>query len=316
MSDTFETELIPGAVKAAMSGVKSSDLWKVPRDRIRVMPGFNIRVQNDDHKAQVRFIADSMKANGYFADKPLAGYVAKEDGENVLYVIDGHTRLEAVDLANSEGAEINEIPVVTKPAGTSMEDLTVALVVSNEGRHLSPYEVALVCKRLIGFGMEEADIARRIGKTRTYVSNLLLLASAPRALTTLVQEGKASATLAVETYKAHGKEAAKVLKEGLVQAQASGKTKVTGKHLQPSNRDLFKQDKQQRKSAGQKAPGATQGSRPQAPLNGGHDEPSQTLLERGIAWIIKREAQDSGAVGLLAHLSGISEDEIETRLSR
>ena len=89
MQENFQIELIPGSIKAAMQGAKSSDLWKVPRDRIKVMEGFNVRVKNDDHAEQVRFIADSMKANGYFADKPLAGFVAKEDGQ---IVIDKHGR--------------------------------------------------------------------------------------------------------------------------------------------------------------------------------------------------------------------------------
>ncbi len=293
MQENFQIELIPGSIKAAMQGAKSSDLWKVPRDRIKVMEGFNVRVKNDDHAEQVRFIADSMKANGYFADKPLAGFVAKEDGQNIIYVIDGHTRLEAVDLANAEGAEILEIPVVTKPAGTSMEDLTVALVVSNEGRHLTPYEVALVCKRLIGFGMDETEVARRIGKTKAYVGNLLLLVSAPRAVTNMVQQGQVSASLAVEAVKTHGKDAAKVLEEGLKTAQDKGKTKVTGKHLP-------------KQVAAPKAETIATEKKPEiAPVN--------AVLERGLKWI---EANDPDAAnaGFLAFLACVSIEEVQARL--
>lgn len=287
--DNFELELIPGAVKAAMNGVKSADLWKVPRDKIKVMPGFNVRVKNDEYMEQVRFIADSMKANGYFADKPLAGFVAKEGSESVIYVIDGHTRLEAVDLANAEGAEILEIPVVTKPAGTSMEDLTVALVVSNEGRHLTPFEIALVCKRLIGFGMDEAEVARRIGKTKAYVGNLLLLVSAPRAVTTMVQQGQVSASLAVEAVKAHGKDAHKVLSEGLKTAQDKGKSKVTGKHL----------------------PKASKASAPAAKA-----EPVtvNAVLERGIKWIQANDPGGATSAQFLAFLACVSVEEVQSRL--
>ncbi|GAB2750439.1 hypothetical protein GCM10027019_31380 [Melaminivora jejuensis] len=287
--ENFDLNLVPGAVKAAMVGVKSADLWKVPRDRIKVMSGFNVRVKNEDHQAQVRFIADSMKANGFFPDKPLAGFVAKEDGENIIYVIDGHTRLEAVDLANSEGAEINEIPVVTKPAGTSMEDLTVALVVSNEGRHLTPYEVALVCKRLIGFGMDEAEVARRIGKSKPYVDNLLLLVSAPRAITNMVQEGTVSATLAVEAVKAHGSQAPQVLQDGLKEAQAQGKSKVTGRHL-PKPAPV-------RKAAAPAVPAVNE------------------VLERGVKWLEANAPQDDASVRLLAFLACVGLEEVEARIN-
>lgn len=290
----FELELVPGAVKSAMAGVKSADLWKVPRDRIKVMPGFNVRVQNDDHAAQVRFIAESMKANGYFPDKPLAGFVAREDGENVIYVTDGHTRLEAVDLANAEGAEILEIPVVTKPAGTSMEDLTVALVVSNEGRNLTPFEVAVVCKRLIGYGMTEDEIARRIGKTRAYVGNLLLLVSAPRAVTTMVQQGQVSASLAVEAVKAHGKDAAQALTEGLKAAQEKGKDKVTNKHMpKPA------------------AKAKAQGTAPSATAQAGNP-----LLGKGIKWIAANDPKNEACANLLAYLAGVGVEEVKAALEK
>ena len=65
-------------------------------------------------------------------------YVALIDGKSVLVLYDGHRRLAAAKLARSEGAEINFVPAVTAPKGTSMEDLTVALVVANNGEQPSP----------------------------------------------------------------------------------------------------------------------------------------------------------------------------------
>lgn len=220
-----------GSVKKAMQGVTSSDLWKMPRDRIHVEPGFNVRTSTPDYKAHLRAIADSIKANGYMQDKPIAGYVAQRDGQDILIVTDGHTRLAAFDLAVSEGWEGTELPVVTKPRGTSMEDLTIALVTSNNGRPLTPYEVAVVCKRLVGYGMETKDIAARLGYTKQYIEGLLDLLAAPKAVRDLVIAGTVSATLAVETIKKHGKEAAKVLTAGATEAKASGKDRVTKKHV-------------------------------------------------------------------------------------
>lgn len=289
MNENFELNLVAGSVKGAMIGAKSADLWKVPLAKIKVMDGFNVRIKNAEHETQVRLIADSIKENGFFPDKPLAGFVAKENSENIIYVIDGHTRLEAVHLAISEGCEINEIPVVTKPAGTSMEDLTVALVVSNEGRHLTPFEIALVCKRLVGFGMDESEIARRFGRSKAHIANLLLLASAPRSIKSLVQEGKVSATLAVETYRAYGSQATEILERGMASAKEAGKDKVTSKHLAKKKKE------------------ATTPIVVATPIN--------TILERGIKWINANDPQGAISTNLLAYLAQVSIEEVGMRLT-
>lgn len=230
---SFSQSVVAGNVKAAMkdAGASSGDLWRVPRDQIKVLPNFNVRIRNEEHRAQVRMLANSMLANGYHQDKPLAGYVAVEDGQNVIYVTDGHTRLEAVDLANSEGAEIEVLPVVTKPKGTSLEDITVALVTSNSGRHLQPIEVGEVCKRLIGYGLDENAIAKRLNLTAPYVGELLTLAGAPARIRKLVGEGKIASTLAMSTMKKHPEQAAEMLEEAVETAKAAGKDRATAKHL-------------------------------------------------------------------------------------
>lgn len=209
---TEQLQFFPGSVKRATTDFRSADLWKVPPDYLVVDPNFNVRVKAASYKARVRELADSMKLNGYYNDKPMAGYVGKLDGQDVIIITDGHTRLEAVKLAISEGAEIEVVPVVTKPSGTSMEDLTVALVTSNNGAPLKPYEVAAVCKRLVGYGMEEADIARRLGLTQIYIQGLMLLMSAPAAIRKMVEKENISATAAIDTLRKHGEKALEILK--------------------------------------------------------------------------------------------------------
>jgi ParB family transcriptional regulator, chromosome partitioning protein len=221
-----------GSIKGAMKeGAGKSDLWFVPRDQIKVVPGFNVRDKDAEYIAAVREYADSMKANGFYRNKALAGYVAVENGENVIYVTDGHTRLDAVDLANAEGAEIHKIPMIISPAGTNAEDLTVALVTSNSGRNLRPHEIAKVVKRLIGYNMSTEEIAKRLAFTKVYVESLLKLLEAPHGVREMVKEGKVSATLAIETYKKHGADAEKLLQDGLATATSLGKEKLTKKNI-------------------------------------------------------------------------------------
>lgn len=231
-------QLFPSNVKQAMkaAGAGSSDLWKVKREKIVQIQGFNVRLLNDEFNARVRSIADSIKANGFYADKPLAGYVGKgEDGEGVIYLTDGYTRLAAYDLAVKEGAEAAPLPVVTKPAGTSMEDLTVALVRGNQGTPLTPYETGLVCKRLINYGMTEDQISDRLGLGKKYVSDLLLLMSAPAKVRSMVESGQISAHVAISAMRRHGPKVVEVLEKSIAAAKADGKDKVQPKHVKASS---------------------------------------------------------------------------------
>ena len=185
-----------GPVKATMkdAGASSSDLWNVPVAAIRIMEGFNVRVHNTDYAAHICEIGESILANGFMKDKPLSGFVANEGGQNIIYVTDGHSRLEAVAYANERGAQITTVPVVTKPAGTGIEDLTIGLVTSNSGKPLTPIEKAAVVKRLVGYGMEEAVIAKRLGFTVGYVGDLLKLIAAPKKIRAMVESGEVSAS--------------------------------------------------------------------------------------------------------------------------
>lgn len=229
--EDFTKELVAGNVKAAMreAGAVSADLWQVAPSQLRVIEGFNVRSNNEKFKARVRKIADSIHANGFYKDKPISGFVAKEDGVDVIFVTGGHTRHAAVDLAISEGADIAVIPVIVKPKGTSMEDLTVDLIVGNDGEPLSVYEQAVVCKRLAGFGWDSKEIARRVGyASAQYVDSLLNLAAAPLALRKMVIEEVVSATTAMDALKKHGDKAVDVLLAAVVKA---GTGRATAKHL-------------------------------------------------------------------------------------
>ena len=51
-----------------------------------------------------------------------------------------------------------------------------------------------MCKRLINFGMETPEIAKRLRFTKTYVESLLKLAAAPREIRNMVATGVVAAT--------------------------------------------------------------------------------------------------------------------------
>jgi ParB family chromosome partitioning protein len=223
MSKQIEN-ITAGNVKSAMgaAGAKSADLWMVPLADIRVMDNFNVRVHNKAYESHIEELKASILANGFLRDRALSGFVAKEGSENIIYVVDGHSRLEAVKRAVAEGAEITTLPVITKPAGTSAEDLLVGLVVSNSGKPLSPMEKAAVAKRLTGFGLDEKTIAGRFGVTAGYIKDLLMLMGAPKKIRDLVEDGKVSAANAVAAMKKHGDGAAEYLEDAAEEVAETG----------------------------------------------------------------------------------------------
>jgi ParB family transcriptional regulator, chromosome partitioning protein len=229
----FSQDLVAGNMKSAMkdADAKSRDLWMVPVDKLVIMNEFNVRPKNDEYYAAVRAIADSIKENGFYSHKPFAVLVIKRDGQDVIAVYDGHTRYDGLQLAISEGVQVERVPAVAAPSGTTLEDITVGLVTNNSGRQLEPMGVAVVCKRLIGYGLNNSDIAKRLGFTSAYVGGLLSLVGAPKRIRDMVSDGKVSASLAVNTLRDEGEKAVTVLEAGLNAAKEVGKTKVTKKNL-------------------------------------------------------------------------------------
>lgn len=206
---------------------------RIPVDRLKPLPGFNVRVTNDDYRERVTEIAASMVANGYYDHKPLAAILLDNEPDHA-FVYDGGTRLDALAVAIKDGAEIKDVPVVIAPKGTTVEDLTVALVTSNTGAPLKPVELAAVVKRLTSYGLEKAEIARRIAKTERYVDNLLVLAGAPAAVRTAVADERIAAAEAVKLVRADPKTAAQKVTDAVKAATGAGKRKATPKTMRQS----------------------------------------------------------------------------------
>lgn len=234
----FSTDLVAGNMKLAMkdADAKSRDLWMVPVENLVILDDFNVRSKNDEYHTAVREIADSIKENGFYSHKPFAVLVIKRNGHDVIAVYDGHTRYDGVQLAISEGALIERVPAIAAPSGTTVEDITVGLVTNNSGRQLEPMGIAVVCKRLVGYGYTNTEISKRLGFTSAYVGGLLSLVGAPKRIRDMVSNGKVSATLAVNTLRDEGESAVNVLEAGLNIAKADGKSKVTKKNLVSVNK--------------------------------------------------------------------------------
>lgn len=226
----FEYDVIAGkeATAKKASEATAATMLMVDPDKIVEIPGFNVRVDTPEYLAHINTLADSIEANGFFPNKPLGGYYGK-DGE--LMLTDGYSRLRAVRAVIERGVDIGKIPFVAKPAGQTIEDLTVALVQDNEGRPLSVFERAIVVKRLASYNMDNATIAKRLGVTDRYVGDLLVLAGAPAKVRNMVINGKVSATEAVKQLRKDAGKAAEKLSAAVAKAESEGKSSASGKDV-------------------------------------------------------------------------------------
>lgn len=243
-STTYEHELAPVSVgsamkaagaKAVMQGAGASYL--VPFRNITVLEGFNVRIDTPDYLKHVAAIKASIKAEGFYPDQPVAGYAEKNEADElILALTNGHTRHRALgeliaDEAETEFTPDFLVPMIAKASGQSLEDLTFALISGNQGRPLTVVEKAIVAKRLVTMGVEEARIAERMGVTEKYVGDLLILAAASPTVRNFVINEKVSATEAVKQLRKDPKKAAEKLKAAIAEAEAAGKTKVTAKDI-------------------------------------------------------------------------------------
>lgn len=213
-----------------ISDGRTALFWFAP-DRIKVKPGLNGRdLSTPDNRAHIEAIADNIAANGFMQSKPLEVFTEGED----VYLSDGHCRLAAVQLCLSRGVAIAKVPCVGEPRGTNEVDRILNQDAHNSGKRLTPLELAGNIKRAMALDgtLTVADIAKRMGRSQTYVSQALDFAAAPAEVHAMVKTGQVSATLAAATIRKEGAEkGAAKLKEAVETAKTAGKTKATLKHV-------------------------------------------------------------------------------------
>lgn len=231
--DGFSINIVPVSHQQLMRNLVtvSSGIISVQPEDLRVYDGFNPRHDSEALRAHIRSIADSIISEGYYLDKPMAGFAGFEGKKPVIYVTEGGCRLQATLLAIQDGAQLTEVPVALKSKATSMEDLVVALVRGNEYKAFTPIELAICCKRLANYNWPTPRIAQSFGISPEYVSQLLTLAGAPKIIRDKVISGEFTAAVALQALRDHGGDAADVLTDALAKAQAEGKTKLTSRYM-------------------------------------------------------------------------------------
>ena len=185
-------------------------------------------------KSELEELANSIKENGVFQPilvrKSLSGYE----------LVAGERRLRASKLAG-----LKEIPVIIKDFNDT-QMMEISLLENIQRKDLSPIEEANAYNQLIKkLNYTQEELAKRLGKSRTNITNMLRLLALPSEVQDMVNSnklsyGQARTLLALDDKDQIIELANKTIKEGLSVRQLEQLTKKPEKKDKPSK--LIKTD--------------------------------------------------------------------------
>lgn len=128
-------------------------------------------------------LADSIREKGVI--QPL---LVTRGGDNRYVLIAGERRLRAAKLAGRE-----EVPVVVMDEGGDRESLELALIENIQRHDLNPIEEAMAYSRLMeGFQLTQEEVAKKVGRQRSTITNVLRLLQLPESVRNDVVQGAIS----------------------------------------------------------------------------------------------------------------------------
>lgn len=168
--------LIPGEYQQEPAGGAN----QIPINHIRPNPS-QPRMEMTDESLQE--LAASIREHGII--QPLI--LTRDDGDDHYTLIAGERRLRAAKIAGLES-----VPAIIREA-SEQERLELALIENIQRENLTPLESAEAYQRLNDeFGLNQDQIAERVGKSRVAVTNTIRLLKLPDEAKKAMNEGKIS----------------------------------------------------------------------------------------------------------------------------
>ncbi len=172
-----------------MSQFYNDAIFWVEVDKIKPNP---YQPRRDFDEVQLRSLADSIRQYGVLQalvvtrkefEKPDGGLAVEYE------LVAGERRLRASKLAG-----LQQVPVLIRTTeDTDLMKLELAIIENIQREDLSPVDRARAFERLTKeFNLTHAEVGKKVGKSREYVSNTLRILMLPEFILTALSEGKIS----------------------------------------------------------------------------------------------------------------------------
>ena len=169
-----------------MSNLYSNSIFWIDTDKIKPNP---YQPRRDFDEVRLRDLADSIKQYGVLQPLTVSRVeVEKNDGgiTTEYELIAGERRLRAAKLA-----QVLQVPVIIRVGDTSMMKLELAIIENLQREDLNSVDRARAFSRLVEeFKFTHNEIAKKIGRSREYVSNTLRILSLSEEILNALSEGK------------------------------------------------------------------------------------------------------------------------------
>lgn len=172
-----------------MSQFYNDAIFWVEVDKIKPNP---YQPRRDFDEAQLKSLSDSIRQYGVLQALVVTRkeFEKPEGGLAVEYeLVAGERRLRASKLAG-----LTQVPVLIRTTeDTDLMKLELAIIENIQREDLSPVDRARAFERLTKeFGLTHAEVGKKVGKSREYVSNTLRILMLPEYILTALSEGKIS----------------------------------------------------------------------------------------------------------------------------
>lgn len=175
--------------------VSTGQVMQIPIDKIKPNPMQPRKVFDPE---SLQELADSIKEHGII--QPLI--LVQAEGNDEYNLIAGERRLRAAKLAG-----LRDVPAIVRTA-SHQQQLEYSIIENVQREDLNALERARAYQALVDqFALTHEEIAQRVGKSRTAVTNTLRLLNLPESaqqalLEDKITEGHARALLALSSDKA------------------------------------------------------------------------------------------------------------------
>ena len=169
-----------------MSNIYSNSIFWIDTDKIKPNP-YQPRREFDE--ARLSDLADSIKQYGVLQPLIVSRLEKeKEDGGLVTEyeLIAGERRLRAAMIAR-----VSQVPAIIREGDSSMMKLELAIIENLQREDLNVVDRARAFSQLVNeFKFTHNEVAKKMGRSREYVSNTLRILSLPEEILLALSEGK------------------------------------------------------------------------------------------------------------------------------